>query len=139
MILLVLIALKGISQTSSASDTGLVCIPAYQLRSAAKVIDSFYIMKKEKYLVEMQYSALMERFNIKLDIIKEYEVQKVAQKKIETNLDFQVSNLSSQKGLIQIQSNGYKSDLKRQKNITRTVGGTAIVAVGTLLYLLIKK
>lgn len=138
MTLLVLIAFSSISQTSSVSDSGLVCIPTYQARVAIKTIDSFKIMKQELFLVKMQYSVLNERFSLKKIVIGEMEEKAAVQKRKEANLDMQVFNITGQRELGKIEIAGLKRDVKREKGKVKIIGGVFIAFLGVLVYSLVK-
>lgn len=139
MILLVLIALSSISQTSSAiKDSGLICIPMYQARAAVKALDSFRIMKQEFFLVKMQYSVLDERFNQKDALVKEWEKKSAIQKEKENNLDEQVKTATAKFNTSQIEVAGLKKDVSREKLKIKLFGGVSIAILGTMAYFLLK-
>jgi hypothetical protein len=123
-----LIALKGISQTSS--DT--TCLPNTQLKKVINRLETCKVIEEELNTTKEQVVLLNKRVSLKDSIINRHELQGRTYAQIIDNYTRNVNNLENVVSNLKVEVNLQRRAIRRQK-LTKWISGLIGIGVGVLI------
>lgn len=123
-----LIALRGISQTSS--DT--TCLPNSQLKSVINRLETCKVIEEELSTTKEEVTLLNQRITIKDSIIGKFQNQTKNYTQLVDNYTRNVNNLQNVITNLKLEVNLQRKAIRRQK-LSKWISGLIGIGVGVLI------
>ncbi len=128
MLITLLIASEGISQTSS--DT--TCLPNTQLKNVINRLETCKVIEEELNTTKEQVGVLNNRIILKDSIIGKFQIQTNNYTQVIDNYSRNLKNLENVVSNLKLEVNLQRKAIRRQK-LTKWISGLIGIGVGVLI------